>query len=71
MEGVKSLFASKTFWGALTAIAGILPTLLPLFGFSVSAEDSVGLVQQLGALIAAAGALFAIFGRIVASKKIG
>ena len=68
MSEVKSLFASKTFWGAFVAmIAGVLS----LFGYQLGAGDQAEIVQAASGIAAALGGLIAIYGRLVASKRIG
>jgi len=68
MNGFKSLFASKTFWGGLLAVgAGIGG----FFGFVITEEDRTA-VLELGVGIASfVGGIIAIYGRIKATKQIG
>ena len=68
MSDVKTLFSSKTIWGALVAV---LAGALSLFGFQIGAADQTELINAASGLASAAGGLFAIYGRIVASKRIG
>ena len=68
MSEVKTLFSSKTFWGAFVAI---LASALSLFGYQTGAADQAELINTISSLAGAAGGLFAIYGRIVASKRIG
>jgi CDP-diglyceride synthetase len=68
MSDVKSLFASKTVWGAVIAI---LAGALSLFGYQLDAGDQAELINIASGIAATAGGLIAIFGRIVASKRIG
>jgi hypothetical protein len=68
MNGFKSLFVSKTFWGAAV---GILAAALAGAHYTLSAEDQRTIVDIVVALIGFGGNLFAIYGRVVASKKIG
>ena len=68
MDGVKSLFASKTFWGGLIAVvAGILG----FFGYQLGSEDQAAIIEAGSAIAAAVGGVIAIWGRVKASKKIG
>jgi hypothetical protein len=72
MDGVKNIVTSKTFWGALAAIAGGAAS---FFGYSVDEATKQVIVDQ-GMMIGGAGAtlvggLLAIWGRIKANKKIG
>ena len=68
MSEVKTLLASKTFWGAFVAV---LAGALSLFGYQLAAEDQAQLVNAVSGIAAAAGGVVAIYGRIVASKRIG
>ncbi len=68
MSEVKTLFSSKTFWGAFVAV---LAGALPLLGYQIGAADQAELINSVSGLASAAGGLFAIYGRIVASKRIG
>lgn len=63
MENVKSALSSKTLWGAVIAILGAG---LTSFGF-----DSSMLGGMDGEIVTFFGSAFAIYGRIVAIKKIG
>jgi len=68
MDGIKSLLASKTFWGAaLAVVAGILS----LFGFEFGAADQGAVIDSGYNIAGIVGGILAIYGRIVASKKIG
>ncbi len=68
MYEVKSLIASKTFWGAFVAVAA---GVFGLFGYAVTPEDQVWLVDSIAAVGAIAGGVVAVYGRIKASKRIG
>ena len=68
MADVKSILASKTIWGAAMAVLG---GVLGFLGFTVNAEDQAALVNQVPEILAGIGGIIAIWGRIVASKKIG
>ena len=68
MSEVKTLLSSKTFWGAFVAV---LAGALSLFGYQLAAEDQAQLVNAVSGIAAALGGLVAIYGRIVASKRIG
>lgn len=68
MDGIKSIFASKTFWGAAAAvIAGGLGIL----HYSLSPADQASLVDIGTGIAAAVGGIIAIVGRVLASKSIG
>jgi hypothetical protein len=67
--------ASRTIWGALiTALATVLPALGPLLGFTIPPE----LIHQLGeqvvllvqALVALAGTILTIYGRVRATTPL-
>jgi hypothetical protein len=67
--------ASKTVWGALiTALAALLPALAPLLGFTLPSElihqlgEQVVLVMQ--ALVALAGTILTIYGRVRATTPL-
>jgi hypothetical protein len=62
MYDFKSLIESKTIWGAFLAVAA---TLAQLAGYDIG--DTNGLANE---IVTIAGALFAIYGRIVAVKRI-
>ena len=68
MDEVKSLIASKTFWGAMVGIAG---GLLALGHYTLSADDAKQSVELITGIVTNVGSLIAIYGRVVASKKIG
>jgi hypothetical protein len=67
LSGAKSLFASKTFWGAALAVLAGIASIL---GYTISAADQA----QISELVIGMGALFggwmAIYGRIKATKVI-
>jgi hypothetical protein len=61
---MKSLFASKTFWGA---ISGLIVSALSIFKIKLLAEDVQPLLEALGALISA---ILVIWGRFTAKKQV-
>lgn len=69
MNGIKGLFSSKTVWGGLIAI--LAPIVGGIFHVTVTGDD----VQQVGdyvsGIASGLGGLWAIYGRIVATKLIG
>lgn len=67
MNGIKSFFASKTIWGAIIAILG---TVLPVLGLNFTAADGQLLLSTIDELMTIGGALFAMYGRVVAKSKI-
>ncbi len=64
----KGILASKTVWGGLLAVGGAV---LGMFGFTVAEGDTASLMAHIDSIIVAAGGILAIYGRIVAAKKIG
>ena len=63
MEGMKSALTSKAIWGSVISMAAIG------LGFAkIDLGDQTALVE---AIVGLFGAIFAIYGRIVAIKKIG
>lgn len=68
MNGVKGLVASKTFWGAALAVVGSIAGLL---GYGFSPEEQKAVIEIGTTLATAFGGLFAIYGRVKATKKIG
>ena len=64
----KSLWASKGVWGGAIAVVAAIAG---LFGYTVT-EDQQGQIVETGALIASGvGGLVALWGRIVATRRIG
>jgi hypothetical protein len=53
-SGTKSIFASKTFWGAAIATVGAG---VNLFGYTVSPADQAATVDAVSALMTAGGSL--------------
>ena len=68
MDDFNSIFASRTFWGGLLAIAA---GVLGFFGWTLTADDQQALVDLGVGVAAALGGLVAIWGRVRASKQIG
>ncbi len=68
MEGFKPLLTSRTFWGAAVTLGGAA---LSLGHYTLSPADAAQAIELLSGLASAIGGLVAIYGRIVASKKIG
>ena len=68
MDETKSIFASKTFWGAIiAAISG----LGGVVGINVTPDEQTVLVSALSALGMAVGTVLTIVGRMKADKKVG
>ncbi|HMA72996.1 MAG TPA: hypothetical protein VKP67_16175 [Xanthobacteraceae bacterium] len=68
MNEFKTLTQSKTFWGAVVALGGAA---LTLGHYSLSPADAAQAVDLLSGIAGAVGGLIAIYGRVVATKKIG
>jgi hypothetical protein len=68
MDETKALIQSKTFWGAVVALGAAA---LTLGHYTLSAADAAAAVDLLSGIAGAVGSLIAIYGRIVATKKIG
>lgn len=68
MDGVKSIFASKTIWGLIIAGLGFLAQLM---GFTVTEADTTSLGTIVANLAEGIGMLIALWGRITATKTIG
>jgi hypothetical protein len=67
MDEFKTLTQSKTFWGAVVALGG---SALGLGHYTLTPADAASAVDLISGIVSAAGGLVAIYGRIVASKKI-
>lgn len=68
MSEVKSLIASKTFWGALVAVAA---GMLAGGNYALAAVDQAELVDLLVAVGAGGGGVVAIVGRVLARARVG
>lgn len=67
MDEMKPLVESKTFWGAVVALgAGGLS----LGHYTLSPADAAHAVDLITGMASAVGGILAIYGRVVASKKI-
>jgi hypothetical protein len=67
MNEFKALTESKTFWGAIVALAG---SALTLGHYTLTPADAAQAVDLLSGMAGAVGGLIAIYGRVVATKKI-
>lgn len=68
MNDGKPWYTSKTIWsGLVAAVVG----LLGLFGFTVPEGEVQTLTEMLVNLVATGAGLVAMYGRIVATSKIG
>ena len=68
MFDYKNIFASKTVWGGIIAVAG---GILGLFGYEIGGVDKGALVEHGAAIATSVGGAVAIWGRVKASKLIG
>lgn len=68
MKNTKNIFTSKTIIGILTMIA--VP-ILAMFGFNLDAELGESLNELIANAVTMGGAMLAVYGRVVATKKIG
>lgn len=67
MYDVKSIFASKTIWGGIIALVA---SAAAIWGYSVTPADQAQIVELITGIGGAIGSVLAIYGRIVATKKI-
>lgn len=66
-DGVKSLLASKTFWGAALAV---ISALLGLVGYTFGPEEQAALIELATTIGTAVGGILAMYGRVKATKAI-
>lgn len=72
MQDVKSIFASKTVIGIAVAAVGLIaPLLQQKFGIIVTGDDATQMLEGAGKVAESIGLLFALYGRVKATKKIG
>ena len=64
---VKSLFASKTFWGVMVSLIGKLAA---AGGYTVMPEDEATITAAISLLISGIGDALAVYGRVKATKPI-
>ena len=68
MGDIKGALSSKTIWGGIIAVlAGIAGS----FGYTFGLEDQAGLADAAVGVVGAIGGIVAVYGRVVAKKKIG
>ena len=67
MNETKKWYQSKTVWGSVVTIAAAVAG---VFGYGIDADTQGRIVENISSVIAAVGGLFALFGRLVADKKI-
>lgn len=63
----KAFLASKTIWGLIVAA---LPTLAPLIGLNLTADDASMLGSHVDAVLQAVGFALALYGRVKADKPL-
>ncbi len=68
MDDIKNWYQSKTVWGALIAVAA---SILHVAGLDLDPEAQLELAEIAVTLTGAAGALLALYGRLVATASIG
>ena len=66
-EDVKSIFLSKGFWGSVVTLVAAA---LSFAHYTVTPADQATIVDLIVAVLGAIGGLIAIYGRVVATKKI-
>ncbi|MCT4575681.1 MAG: hypothetical protein OIF36_01670 [Alphaproteobacteria bacterium] len=64
----KNFLKSKTMIGAFVALFALI--LSNLFGYEISVEDKTQITEIIITSIGSAGALFAMYGRVKATKKV-
>lgn len=67
MEEYKNAFASRT---VISAIIVLVAAIVNLFGYTVNPETQTELIEVVMTIITAAGAMTAIYFRVIATKKI-
>ncbi|MCB1378824.1 MAG: hypothetical protein KDK89_10730 [Alphaproteobacteria bacterium] len=67
MYDVKSFFASKTIWGGLIALVA---SAAAIWGYSITPADQAQIVELITGIGGIVGSVLAIYGRIVATRKI-
>lgn len=68
MEGTKAFFASRTVWGILVSVAALL---LSKWGLSLGPEDQASAIDIVLNIVGGVSAIFALIGRVLATRKIG
>ena len=67
MYDVKSFFASKTIWGGFIAL---IASAAAIWGYSITPADQAQIVELITGIGGITGSVLAIYGRIVATRKI-
>ena len=68
MAPVKPWYASRTIWASIVAV---LASVAGLVGAEVEPDDAALLTDSIMNVVAAAGAIIAVIGRVVARSRIG
>ena len=68
MDEVKGLLQSRTFWGAAVAVLGGIGGML---GFTFGPDEQQAFVELATTIVTAVGGVYAMYGRVKATKKIG
>jgi len=69
MNGFKSLFASKTFWGTAIAFVALILNATGKVNIDQAMQgQALALVTEIGGV---AGSALALYGRVKATKQIG
>ena len=67
MYDVKSVFASRTIWGGIIALVA---SLAGIWGYAITPADQAQIVELITGIGGIIGSVLAIYGRIVATRKI-
>lgn len=67
LTGTKAIWMSRTVWGAAISVAAAIAG---LFGHGITDADQTMLADALTQIIGIAGGLFAIWGRISATRTL-
>lgn len=68
MNDTKSIFASKTVWGAVIMVA---PIALQAMGVSLTADETAALGDLIDPIVSLVGFVLTVYGRMSATKAIG
>jgi hypothetical protein len=68
MDGYKAILASKTIWGSMMTLAG---SALAFGHYTLTPADAASAVDIIVGMITGASGLVTIWGRVVASKRLG
>lgn len=67
MIETKPWYGSRTVWGSAVAVAA---SLAGVFGLTITPQDQIQIVDTTLQAISAAGAIFALYGRLAATSRI-